>query len=117
MIYIFYRYIVGSLIYYYVEKYMIKQIFYAGFNENFVSKLRHGKKEKLKLLRISSDIQDYSSHYEIWIDFITASGHKIQSEKRKIDCTKICDERGYVVKEVVYQVFRDILTEELVKII
>ena len=95
---------------------MIKQIIYSGFNENFVNKIRHGKKEKMKMIKISSDIQEYSTLYTLWFDFITNSGMKIQSEKRTIDCTKICDDRGYILKDVVYDMFKNILSEELMKI-
>ncbi len=102
--------------YYYVENYLIKQIFYSGFNESYVNKIRHGKKEKLKLIKISSEIKDYSKDYDLWFDFITSDGLKIQSEKRQIDCTKVCDERGYVQNDKVIEEFEKILKEEIQKI-
>jgi hypothetical protein len=81
-----------------------------------VNKIRTGKREKLKLFKISSDIQEHSSIYEIWFDFVTTAGLKIQSEKCKIDCTEVCDERGYIIREKVNEIFRQILTQEISKI-
>jgi len=75
-----------------------------------------GKREKLKLLKISSDIQEHSSNYEIWFDFVTNAGLKIHSEKSKIDCTQVCDEKGYIIREKVDEIFKTILTGEISKI-
>jgi hypothetical protein len=94
---------------------MIKQSFYTGYNEEFVSKLRYGKREKLRLIRISSEIKDNSHLYELWFDFILTNGQQISSEKVNIDCTTIFNERGYVQKDLVNDQFKKILEEQLTK--
>lgn len=103
----------GSASYYYLEKYMIKQSFYTGTSENYFNKLRYAKKEKLKCIRISSEIKDYCHMYNLWFDFITLDGRKIQSEKVEVDCTKLCDERGNVKSEMVFQQFKSIFDHQL----
>jgi len=104
---------IGSALYYYLEKYVIKQSFYTGSSENYFNKLRYAKKEKLKCIRISSEIKDFSHIYNLWFDFITLDGRKIQSEKIDVDCTKLCDERGHVKIEIVFQQFKSIIDNQL----
>jgi hypothetical protein len=96
-----------------LEKWVIKQSFYTGSNEEYISKLRYGKKEKLNYLRISSEIKDYSPVYILWFDFITQNGLKLTSDKIEVDCTKLCDERGYVNNELVTEQFKTILDDQL----
>jgi hypothetical protein len=104
---------IGSAVYYYLEKYVVKQSFYTGSNENYYSKLRYGKKEKLKCVRLSSEIKDYSHIYDLWFEFITLDGRKIQSQKVEVDCTKLCDEMGHVNSDLVFQQFKTILDDQL----
>ncbi len=94
---------------------MIKQIFYSGYNEEIVSKVIYSKSQKLKLIRISSEIKDYSQFYELWFDFITTNGQAVPSDRITVDCTELCDERGYVVKSAVIRKFKSILDEQLTK--
>jgi hypothetical protein len=96
---------------------MIKQIFYTGFNDIFVTPLRRGRKEKLKTIKFSSEIKDHSHFYEIWFEFVNLENQKFSSEKRTIDCSKICDDRGYVQKDLVIEKLMEILTQEVTKII
>jgi hypothetical protein len=96
---------------------MIKQIFYTGFNDNFVTPLRKGKKEKLKTIRFSSEIKDHSHFYELWFEFVNLENKKFSSEKRNIDCSKICDDRGYVQKDLVIEKLKEIISQEISKII
>ena len=94
---------------------MIKQIFYTGFNEAYVSKIRNGKKEKLKYIKISSEIKDHSHFYEIWFEFVQVNGEIISSDRIRIDCTELCDDRGYVIKSAIFDRFKKNLEEQLAK--
>jgi len=106
-------YMIGSSLYYYVEKFMIKQTFYTGIGEKYVQNLRQGNKEKLKAIKLSSEIKDYDHLYQMWIEFVTLEGRIVKSEIFKLDCTKVCDEKGYVNRDLVFQQFKKIFDEEL----
>jgi hypothetical protein len=103
----------GSALYYYLEKYVIKSIFYTGSNENYITKLRYGKKEKLESIRLSSEIKEYSHIYNLGFELITLDGRIIPTEKVELDCTKLCDEMGYVNSDLVSKQFKSILDDQL----
>jgi hypothetical protein len=94
---------------------MIKQTFYTGYNNEIVSKVIYSRSQKLNSIRISSEIKDHSHFYELWFEFIATSGQFIPSDRITIDCTELCDERGYVVKSSVTKKFKTILDEQLAK--
>lgn len=104
---------IGSAFYYYLEKYIIKTIFYIGGNENYFSKLRYGKKEKLKCVRLSSEVKEHSHIYNLGFEFETLDGRIIPTDKIELDCTKLCDERGYVNANLVTKQFKSILDDQL----
>lgn len=94
---------------------MIKQIFYTGSSEEYTNKVRHGKSEKIKNIKVSSDVKEFQHLYTIWFDFITTGGKKVQSDKVEIDSTQLFDERGYISKEGVFRKFKEVLDGQLVK--
>ena len=57
------------------------------------------------------------SIYLIWFDFILFEDNKIiKSIKRKIDCTKVYDERGHIYANRVIRSFKSIFKKEIKKI-
>lgn len=89
---------------------MIKQIFYSGSKEGFT---RYSS--QIKLIHISSEIKDHSKFYEIWFDFTTIKGKNINSDRLSLDCSELCDDRGYVVKSIVQQKFKNLIEDQIEK--
>jgi hypothetical protein len=106
-------YAIGSAVYYYVEKYVIKQSFYTGFSNSYTQDVRKGRNVPIKNIRISSDIKDHSHQYNFWVEFITKTGDSVIPEKIVLDCTKLCDEKGYVIKNLVHTIFKEKFNELL----
>ena len=92
---------------------MVKLSFYTGSNQEYFSKIRKEKKEKLKAIRLSSEIRDHSHIYNLWIEFITLDGRHVQSDKVEFNCVKLCDVRGYVNRDMVFKQFKEIFDQEL----
>ena len=106
-----------STIYWYLEKHFIKNTFYCGINSSFCVKLRPKKHHEIKEIRINSEIKERTALYNIWFDFVTLEEGKIfTSEVSTIDCTKVCDERGFVSREEVVKYFDEILKKEVAKV-
>ena len=106
-----------STIYWYLDKHYIKNTFYCGINSSYCSKLRAKKHHVIKEIRMNSEIKDRSVIYNLWFEFVTVEGGKVfKSAISQIDCTEVCDEMGYVHRDIVAKKFDDILNKEMVKI-
>jgi hypothetical protein len=109
-------YAIGSVIYWYLEKYVIKQTFYTGSNDNYLNSLNiRNLKEKTLKISLSSEIKDYSHIYELSFEFILSNGSKTPPEKVTLDCTQLFDERGYILKPAVHSQFKAKLDEQISK--
>ena len=111
-------YLIFSTIYWFVDKKVIDTIFYVGKNEEYCQKLRAKKHNKIKELRIHSDIEDDKKYiYKIWFDFfIKEDENKITSSKAEIDCTEVYDERGYIHKDKVIKYFKSLFKDHISKV-
>ena len=65
---------------------------------------------------MNSEIKDRSVIYNLWFEFVTVEGKVFKSETSQINCTEVCDEMGYVHRDIVAKKFDDILNKEIVKI-
>ena len=110
-------YWIFSTLYWIIEKWVISNVFYIGSNPDYCQKLRPRKHYKIKEIVINSEIKDKTSTYNIWFNFTALQDNKkFNSEIRKIDCTKVYDERGFIDKEATNRFFKSILDEEVSKI-
>ena len=111
-------YLIFRIIYWYIENILLNDIFFIGTNEYYCHKYRSNKHYTIKEIKFHSNIDFKNpSIYEIWFDFTVYEDNKIFiSNKRKIDCTKIYDERGYIYRNRVIQCFKSIFKKELKKI-
>ena len=68
-------------------------------------------------MKIHSDIEDDRKHiYKIWFDFsIQDSESIITSQKTDINCTEVYDERGYIHKDKVINIFKALFKEQVSK--
>ena len=110
-------YLIFSTIYWYIDKKVIGTIFYVGTNQDFFQRLRNKKNNKIKDMKIHSDIEDDRKHiYKIWFDFsIQDSESIITSQKTDINCTEVYDERGYIHKDKVINIFKALFKEQVSK--
>lgn len=104
---------ISSSLYWFVEKKLIKDMFYYGSNVEYCSLYRKGKRFKIKEMKINSEVKDRTYVYNIWFDFITLEGHKFKSPVKTIDCTTVCDERGYMIKDNIVKAFTQLFHESL----
>jgi len=108
-------YWIFSTIYWYIEKFVINNIFFVGngdfkkFNKNF-------KNFNVKKMKINSEIKNRTSKYEIWFEFEFENNKKFLSEKFDFNCTEVFDERGYIHKEKLYKIFDKIFNNVLSKL-
>ena len=110
-------YLIFSTIYWYIDKKIIDTIFYVGTNEDYCQKLRPKKHNKIKEIRIHSDIEDNKKHiYKLWFDFTyLEDGKMVTSEKVDINCTEVYDERGYIHKDKAIKFFKSLFKEQISK--
>lgn len=111
-------YILFRLTYTFIENKLVKTIFYIGTNIEYCSKLKKNPRYTIKEVKFHSSIDENNPYiYLIWFDFVTLEGDKLfTSKKRKIDCTKVVDERGYIHREKVIHSFKSIFKKEIKKI-
>lgn len=108
-------YVVFSTLYYYLEKVVIKNVFYSGSNPDYFHKVRGSRKEKIKMIRVHSDIKEYSHVYHLWMDLVTEKGQKISCDKVLLECTDFFDVKGNVNKENIFVQFKKYLDAQLTK--
>ena len=102
-------YWIFSTIYWYIDKYVINNMFFVGNGE-----IKNNKK-KFDEIKIFSDVKNRTSVYEIWFEF-NSGGNKKLSEKDFISCTDVYDERGYIHKDKLNKIFDKILNKYVNKI-
>lgn len=88
-------------------------MFYYGSNVDYCANYRKGRRFKIKELKMNSEVKDRTHIYNIWFDFITHEGYKYTSPIKTIDCTTVCDERGYMNKDSIVKAFTQIFHEAL----
>ena len=112
-------YLIFSTIYWYIDKKIIDTIFYVGKNIEFFQKLRKNKNNKLNEVIIHSDIEEEKKHiYKIWFDFsfLENKNKSITTEKFDINCTDIYDERGYIHREKIQKIFKELFKQQVSKV-
>ena len=113
-------YLIFKTIYWFIENKLTNSIFFIGNNLNYCNKLRKNKNKHytIKEIKFHSAIDEKNpSVYEIWFDFKTLENNKtFISKKRKINCTAVYDERGYIHQERVIKSFKSIFKKEIRKI-
>ena len=112
-------YILFRSIYIFIEYKLMNTIFYIGKNTKYFNKLtKNKKKQTIKEIKFHSYIDEKNpSIYLIWFEFIFLENNKIYiSQKRKINCIYVYDERGYLHYERVIHIFKSILKKEIRKI-
>ena len=111
-------YVIFRNIFWFIENKLIKNIFYIGSNFEYCKKFRKNKQYSIKEIKFHSNIDEKNPFiFEIWFDFITLEDNKtFISKKKKIDCTKVYDERGYLHIERVIHSFKSIFKKEIKKI-
>ena len=113
-------YAIFKTLYWLIENKLLGDIFYIGNNEYYCQKYRNNKSQKYTIQEIkfhSKMDEKNPSIYLIWFDFILFEDNKIiKSIKRKIDCTKVYDERGYIYTNRVIRSFKSIFKKEIKKI-
>ena len=113
-------YAIFKNLYWFIENKLLGDIFYIGNNEKYCQKYRNNKNQKhaIKEIKFHSKMDEKNpSIYLIWFDFILLEDNKvIESIKRKIDCTKVYDERGNIYTNRVIRSFKSIFKKELKKI-
>ena len=113
-------YAIFKTLYWLIENKLLGDIFFIGNNEHYYKKYRNKKNQKytIKEIKFHSKMDEKNpSIYLIWFDFILLEDNKIiKSIKRKIDCTKVYDERGYIYANRVIRSFKSIFKKEIQKI-
>jgi len=111
-------YLIFSTIYWYIDKKLIDSIFFVGQNCDYCQKYRKTKPNKINEITFHSEIDDsHKNIYNLWFDFTFLDDKKTaSSDKIKIDCTEIFDERGYLHKDKLTKIFKAIFKGELEKI-
>ena len=102
-------YFSGSLIYWYVEKYIIKSIFYVGSNTEYFRSLGNNSINKIK---ISSEVKDLSNIYSIWVTIVKNS-KETESEKIEKSFCELFDERGYCHRQKVNEFIEQVLAKSI----
>lgn len=97
-------YFIGSILYWLLEKYFIKNSFYTGFNKEYFAK----NNIDADLIRISSDIKDHCQTYFIWPHLIK-DGKEVEKSKIEVSFCNYFDERGYCLREKVNELAEEIL--------
>ena len=108
-------YVIFSTIYWFLEEFYIKDIFYYGSNVVYCQNIRLKKHCKIQEITIRSKVPLGTANYNFHFDFQTEEGI-VKSPENTIACDKVVDERGYVVREEVEKYFVDIFHKELLKI-
>ena len=111
-------YLIFSTIYWYIDKKVIDTIFYVGTNQDYFQRLRGKKNNKIKEMKIHSDIEDDKKYmYKLWFDFtIQDTGNIITTQKVDINCTEVYDERGYIHRDKVIKLFKALFKDQVSKV-
>lgn len=101
-------YAIGSVAYWYLEKYVIKHTFYITRNEKYCSaKL---KNNKIKYIKVNSEVEDNIPTYKVWLSIVTVEGKEKECSRLNKSFGLYYDERGYCHRNIVNE-----LTEELIQ--
>jgi hypothetical protein len=95
-----FMYFSGSLAYWYFEKYVMKSTFYTGKNLEILKDHSYFK--------ISSEIEDYSNYYTIWLSY-SSNGKELDGKKLKKCFSEFFDERGYCLREDVNKFAQELI--------
>ena len=104
-------YWIFSTIYWYIDKYVINNMFFVGIGE---LKNKNKKKLDVKEMKIFSEVKNRTSKYEIWFEFDFGKEKKT-TNKDVINCPEVFDERGYIHKDKLNKIFDKILNEKVSK--
>jgi len=96
-------YFIASGLYWYLEKRVIKSVFYTGKNIEILP--------KLKYFRMSSEIEDFSQFYTFWLSK-KETNDEINEAKEKRCFSEFFDDRGYCIRSKV-NAFADEIIERL----
>ncbi len=100
-------YSLGSLVYWYVEKYMIKNTFYITENAKYFSEVI--KNERIKYIKLNSDVRDNEQFYTIWLSVVTHSGKEIECDKLNKSFCEYFNSRGYCIRLKVNELAEELL--------
>ena len=114
-------YAIFSTIYWYIEKKVIDSIFFVGKNEDYFQHLRPKKGNKIKEMIVHSEIDCKNNKrkhiYKLWFDLkLDNPIERIKTDISEINCTEVFDERGYVHKEKVLKIVKNIIRNTIPKI-
>lgn len=101
-------YCVGSLAYWYVEKYLIKNTFYITENTKYFTETL--KNERIKHLKLNSDIKDSEEYYSVWLSAVTHSGKEIECDKLNKSFCNYFNNRGYCIRNKVNELAEELLS-------
>ena len=108
-------YCIFSIIYWYIDSYIIKDIFYCGQNQDYCEKYRHGKHCKIFEIILYGKVPDYTAEFQYKMKFITDDGI-FYSNEYTIMANTVIDERGYPIKNLIEKYFVENFHKELKKI-
>lgn len=113
-LFIILSYGLGSLAYWYIEKRMTKNIFYIGYNENYVNKL-HNNARAINNIAISSEVKEYTAEYRLTFSFHMKGENKgqLEAETVVLNASDLFNERGYLIKEELIKQFETALRNQL----
>ena len=110
-----------STIYWYIEKKVIDSIFFVGRNEDYFQRLRPKKGNRVKEMIAHSEIDSKNNKrkhiYKLWFDIsFEDSKERVKTDITEINCTDVYDERGYIHKDKVMKILRNIIKTTFPKI-
>jgi len=98
----------GSILYWYVENYIIKCTIYIGSNSKYFSDTL--RNTKIKNIKINSDIKENDNNYYCWLTVISWSGKEYDCNTISKNFCDFYDERGHCKRAKV-----EVLTNEILK--
>lgn len=93
-------YSIGSVMYWYVDKKVVQNVFYTGYNTDYFKRI---SKKQVNQIKLSSEMQEYSQYYTLWIEAVSEGKSTI--EKFSKSCCELVDVRGYTEVQKVQQFF------------
>ena len=109
-------YWIFSTVYWYIDKFVINNIFFIGNGE---FKNIKNKNLNVKNMKIFSEIKNRTNKYEIWFEFdfdIGNDNKKFLSGRDVFNCNDVFDERGYIHKDKLYKIFDKIFNNVISKL-
>lgn len=102
-------YSIGSVMYWYVDKKIIQNVFYTGYNNDYFKRVTT---KQVKEIKLSSEMQEYSQYYTLLIEVVLNNG-KSTTEKFSKSCCELIDVRGYTEVSKVQSFFEKSLENVL----